>query len=110
MIVPDSRTLELNVPEDPQWWTNNSYRELRTVDLGQFKVTIYKSPDRVLHVRAIADIERKKVEATFQLGPPPERFPVELFIQWNPEILHLRLAEQPPTEHPWQVLPEPPPR
>lgn len=107
MIIPNTASLELNAPSDPQWLSNNTPHTLVDVDLGQFVVTVYKSTDRVIHVYAEAVFERRAVRIEIPITFIDNR-PPTLMLSWDAEAICLHLDGEPPISLPWQAYPLPP--
>lgn len=104
-LIPHSAILELSPPDAPDWWSNAECYTLVEGDLGQVKVTVYKSTDCVLHIYALAGnrVVREELPLT-----SPKRLPLTLFIGWNQNEVSLRLGSLQTTQHPWRTLPLPP--
>lgn len=104
MLIPDHATLELHVPHDPEWLTNDCEHTLVEIDLGQFFVTVYKATDRAIHVRLIDDIRRRSVKAEL-LIEYTENDRTMLLISWSEEAVSLQIESGLPVRLPWRASP-----
>lgn len=104
MIIPDQATLELDKAEAPDWCSDALPYTLAEVRLGQARVVVYKSTDRIMHIYVEAGALAERAEIPLEAG---EQAPLKLTILWDQEGVRLRLGERQPIRLPWRSSPLP---
>ena len=108
MLSAGETVLFLDVPNTLKWRSDERPYTLAQSDLGQLRVTVYKSADRLIHIHAVADRGRMAARTDEGLSVEPTCQPLSLELRWTTEGLGLLLDKQKSTQLPWRKIPLPP--
>lgn len=103
-LTPGHMATSLDVSSDPFWLSNDSPYDVDVLDTGQFEVTIYKSADRVLHIRAVDVVRMRKAEAKVRLSSLKDyHLPLPMRLDWRDEQLLLAIGNLPTVHALWHA-------
>ena len=108
MLSEGEALFNLDLPAIPQWRSDGRAYTLAENNLGEVRLTVYKSADRLIHVHVVTAQGSLAARTDEGVSVEPKRQPLPLTLRWSTEGIVLLLDKQQSMQLLWRKTPLPP--